>query len=161
MAPSKTFNIPGLHFSFAICTNKQLREKLERARKGLLEHPNILANTAANAAYQHGERWLDALLDYLEGNRDFLISTIKEIIPDMICEKPEGTYLAWIDCGALELSPSPFEFFLKNARVALNDGKMFGKTTEQFVRLNFACPRPVLREALEKMAEAVNQLREH
>jgi cystathionine beta-lyase len=155
MAPSKTFNIPGLQFSYAICRNRQMREKLEKARRGLLEQPNILAYTAAKAAYTNGEQWLQALLAYLEGNRDYLASYLSANIPEIRYILPQGTYLAWLDCEPLNLQPSPCDFFLKYAKVALNDGKAFGNDATQFVRLNFACPRTILQKALDNMAKGL------
>jgi len=159
MAPSKTFNIPGLQFSFAICENKELRQELESARKGLLEHPTVLAEVATKAAYQYGGRWLTELLRYLEGNRDFLSDFLSKNIPEIKTNKPEGTYLAWLDCESLELQQSSYTFFLEKAGVALNDGKRFGNMAPQFVRLNFACPYSMLSEALEKMVDALNKHR--
>jgi cystathionine beta-lyase len=155
MAPSKTFNIPGLQFSYAICRNRQMREKLEKARRGLLEQPNILAYTAAKAAYTYGEQWLQALLAYLEGNRDYLASYLSANIPEIRYILPQGTYLAWLDCEPLNLQPSPCDFFLKYAKVALNDGKAFGNDATQFIRLNFACPRTILQKALDNMAKGL------
>ena len=159
MAPSKTFNIPGLQFSFAICHNHEMREKLEKARKGMLERPNILAETAAKAAYQHGGRWLEELIMYLEDNLEFLSAFLSEHIPEIQFTKPEGTYLAWLECSALGLTQPPFEFFLNEAKVALNEGIRFGRQSSQFVRMNFGCPRTVLQEALQKMKQAVDLYR--
>ena len=155
MAPSKTFNIPGLQFSYAICRNRQMREKLEKARRGLLEQPNILAFTAAKAAYTYGEQWLHALLAYLEGNRDYISSYLSANIPEIRYILPQGTYLAWLDCEPLNLQPSPCDFFLKYSKVALNDGKAFGNDATQFVRLNFACPRTTLQKALDNMTKGL------
>ena len=156
MAPSKTFNIPGLQFSYAVCRNKQNREKLERARRGLLEQPNTLAYTAAKAAYTYGEQWLQALLAYLERNRDHIASYLSANIPEIRFFPPQGTYLAWLDCESLKLQSSPFDFFLTRAKVALNDGERFGNDASQFVRLNFACPRSILQEALDNMSKAIS-----
>ena len=155
MAPSKTFNVPGLQFSFAICQNKDLREKLEKARRGLIENPNVLATIAAKAAYQKGENWLAEILNYLDKNREFLFSYLTDNIPEIEFHKPEGTYLAWLDCANLRLKRSPFRFFLEHAKVALNDGKQFSDSASHFVRLNFACPRSMLTQALERMRDAV------
>jgi cysteine-S-conjugate beta-lyase len=155
MAPSKTFNIPGLNFAFAICQNEQLRKELNNARRGILEHPNILATTAASAAYRDGGQWLKALLEYLQGNRDYLSSYLTKKIPEIKFNKPEGTYLAWLNCEALGLEPSPYAFFLEKAKVAFNEGKRFGGGADQFIRLNFGCPRSILIQALEDMVHAL------
>jgi cystathionine beta-lyase len=156
MAPSKTFNIPGLHFSFAVIPDQELRESLESSRKGIIGWPTMLANEAVRAVYSEGAEWLDELLLYLEANCDFLIGFLKENISEINVIKPEGTYLAWLDCRKLNLMPDPFHFFLSNAKVALNDGLTFGEGGKGFVRLNFGCPRSILADALFRMAEAVN-----
>jgi len=155
MAPSKTFNIAGLYCSVAIIQNPELRHKFNAARADLVGWPNILGYTAALAAYRHGQPWLDEVLRYLEGNRDFLLQYVAEHLPGISIVKPEGTYLAWLDCRQAGLPGNPHEFFLKQARVALNDGATFGRGGEGFVRLNFACPRATLTEALKRMKTAL------
>lgn len=156
MAASKTFNIPGLNFSFAIIPDGEKRKQMKKAASGMTGHAEILANAAAKAAFTQCDAWLDELLVYLEGNREFLIEFIRAEMPEIKINRPQGTYLAWLDCRALDLKPDPYHFFLKNAKVALNDGLTFGQPGEGFVRLNFGCPRSVLREALEKMAAALH-----
>ena len=157
MAPSKTFNIPGLHFSFAIVQNEILRNKMANTRNGMIGEPNILAQSAAKAAYEYGGEWLEALLKYLNHNRKLVVEFIRTDIPEIRVHSPEGTYLAWLDCSALNNKEGPFKFFLENAKVALNDGEMFGGKSREFVRLNFGCPKPVLMEALNKMAISIQQ----
>ncbi len=157
MAPSKTFNIAGLEFSFAIVQNPQLRNQLLKVSEGLVSWINSLAWVAARAAYQEGEEWLRDLLTYLRGNRDFLTDWLAKYLPQIHFTQPEGTYLAWLDMHALELYPNPFEFLLKEARVALNDGRTFGSGGEGFVRLNFGTQRSILQEALERMIMAVGK----
>ncbi len=156
MAPSKTFNIPGLHFSFAVIPNKKHREAMEASTKGVIGFPTMLANEAVRAVYSDGADWLDELLVYLEANRDFLFGFLNEHLPEIKMIKPEGTYLAWLDCRELDLQPDPYLFFLNKAKVALNDGWAFGENGKGFVRLNFGCPRSILVDALMRMAEAVN-----
>ena len=158
MAPSKTFNIPGLHFSFAVIPNPDLRAMMEKSRKGVIGCPTMLSNEAAKAAYTFGTDWLDQLLKYLEDNCDFLIEFFKTHLPEIKVIKPEGTYLAWLDCRELHLLPDPHHFFLEKAKVALNDGKAFGENGTGFVRLNFGCPRATLTDALVRMANAVRSL---
>ena len=156
MAPSKTFNIPGLEFSFAIVQNENLRKKMENSRNGIVGNPSILARTAAKAAYEYGNDWLKSLLDYLDQNRQFVFEFLKTNIPEVKIHLPEGTYLAWLDCTDLDLQESPFKYFLENAKVALNDGAMFSEACNKFVRLNFACPMSLLLEALQKMANSIH-----
>ena len=155
MAPSKTFNIAGLDCSVAVIQDAQLRKQFTSSGKGLVKGVNVLGLTAALAAYKDGQPWLDELLVYLESNRDFMVQFVADNLPQIGMGIPEGTYLAWLDCRQLGLDQNPSEFFLKKARVALNDGKGFGKGGEGFVRLNFGCPRSMLAEALEKMAHAL------
>jgi len=155
MAPSKTFNIPGLNLSFAIVPNPELRQKLQKGRRGLVSVPDLLASAAACGAFTHGESWLQAMLCYLEENRDFLMTFLAEKLPAIKVFQPQGTYLAWLDCRELIKEGNPSEFFLEKARVALNNGLDFGREGQGFVRLNFGCPRSILVEALERMEAAV------
>jgi cystathionine beta-lyase len=156
MAASKTFNIPGLNFSFAVIPNKENYNRMKKASGGMTGHPEILANAAAKAAFTQCDAWLDDLLIYLQANRDYLLDFIGSNMPDIKIFQPQGTYLAWLDCRLLGLEPDPYHFFLDKAKVALNDGKTFGETGEGFVRLNFGCPRATLQEALERMAAALH-----
>ncbi len=158
IAPSKTFNIAGLECSVAIVTNPELREKLKTGNKGLVSWVNIFGLAAALAAYRDGQPWLDELLRYLEANRDFLFEYVRRQLPGVALCKPEGTYLAWLDCRALNIQDKPGEFFLREARVAMNDGASFGQGGEGFVRLNFGCPRSLLVEALDKLRGALGKL---
>jgi cysteine-S-conjugate beta-lyase len=158
MAPSKTFNIAGLECSFAVIPNRDLRKQFGQARRGLMSTANLFGLTAARAAYQEGQNWLDELLVYLEGNRDYLVTTIREQMPEIHVQAPEATYLAWLDCRGLALPESPYTFFLKQARVAVNDGKSFGQGGDGFVRFNFGCPRAMVEEALESMHTALTQV---
>lgn len=155
MAPSKTFNIPGLQFSFAIVQNPEWRKRLEIAGQGLTSWINALGWVAALAAYQEGEEWLRELLQYLQVNRDFLAGWVAEHLPHVPHTIPEGTYLAWLDCRSLNLPSDPYTFFLKEAKVAFNDGKAFGKEGAGFIRWNFGCPRSLLEEACARLAHAV------
>lgn len=155
LAPSKTFNIAGLDCSAMICQNPDLRGKVIEARRGLLGGVNLLGQTAAIAAYKDGGEWLTETLVLLEKNRDALLKFLKERIPGIKMNKPQATYLAWLDCRGLGLNENPAKFFLKNAKVALNDGEEFGLPGKGFVRLNFGCPTERLMEALERMAVAL------
>jgi len=157
-APSKTYNIAGLGFSFAIIQNPQLKRQFEKAAAGIVPYPNILGVEAALAAYQKGETWLQNLLHYLRDNRDFAVNYLTENLPDIKVTHPEATYLAWLDCRDTSIAANPYDFFLKQASVALNDGKSFGAGGEGFVRLNFGCPRNTLEQALNQMHQAYQQL---
>lgn len=155
IAPSKTFNLAGLQCAFAIISNPELRRQFHAARKGLVPWVNAMGLIGAEAAYRGGQPWLDQLLPYLRANRDFLWDFVNRELPGITTAKPEGTYLAWLDCRERKLD-NPFEFFLKHARVALNDGRTFGTGGTGFVRLNFGCPRSILEEALHRMKSSLN-----
>ncbi|MGD9874626.1 MAG: MalY/PatB family protein [Kiritimatiellia bacterium] len=154
MSPSKTFNIAGLDCSFAIIQNPDLRKRFNHARAGLVGGVNILGQAAAVAALRDGQEWLDQVLAVLESNRDYLFDYVREKWPSVRMFSPEATYLAWLDCRALNLE-NPHEFFLSRAKVAFNDGATFGKGGEGFVRINFACPRKTLEEALSRCTAAL------
>jgi cystathionine beta-lyase len=156
-APSKTFNVPGLSCSVGVVQNPDLRDRLKKTGAGLVPHVNLMGYTAALAAYRHGQAWLDQLLAYLEDNCDYLLDYLAAHMP-VKCYKPEGTFLAWLDCREAGIPGNPHEFFLEQARVAVNDGAEFGPEGEGFVRLNFACPRATLTEALERMRRALEAL---
>jgi cysteine-S-conjugate beta-lyase len=160
MAPSKTFNLPGLKCAFAIIPNAELREKFTAVRADLVpQSVNILGYVAALAAYRHGQSWLDGLLRYLEANRDVVCRQVREYLPGVSMGTPEGTYLAWLDCRQAGIPGNdPYTFFLEKAKVALNDGVAFGKGGQGFVRLNFGCPRALLIQALEHMQKALERL---
>ncbi len=155
MAPSKTFNIAGLQCSFAIIQDPDLRQRFQHSGQGLVGWVNLMGLVAGLAAYRHGQAWLDALLPYLQANRDFLHQYVREHLPGVKMDLPEGTYLAWLDCRPAGIIGSAYDFFLKEARVALNNGEAFGPGGEGFVRLNFGCPRSTLLEALERMRVAL------
>ena len=113
-------------------------------------------NWGSLAAYRDGQPWLDELLRYLEANRDFAVQYVRSRLPGVSIYPPEATYLAWLDCtNASEAARDPFTFLLERARVALNDGALFGPGGAGFVRLNFGCPRPLLAQALDRMREAL------
>jgi len=157
IAPSKTFNIPGLECAVLICTNHELLEKIKHARRGLVGGVNIMGLTAAIAAYRDGDGWLGEMMEILEGNRNFLMEFLDKRIPEVKMYKPDATYLAWLDCSQLKLAGKLSKFFLKKAGVALNNGEDFGPGGTDFVRLNFGCSRELLIDALDRMAKSVKE----
>jgi len=157
LAPSKTYNIAGLECSALICTNPDLRVRIQKARRGLLGWVNLMGMTAGLAAYKHGDEWLKQVLYLLQGNRDYLMQYLAEKIPGIHMIRPEATYLAWLDCRELNLPQSPAQFLLEKARVALNNGEDFGEPGKGYVRLNFGCSRETLTEALDRIKQAVAQ----
>ncbi|MGQ9781052.1 MAG: MalY/PatB family protein [Nitrososphaeria archaeon] len=161
IAPSKTFNLAGLNNSTVISSNKKMlqrfKEAVESAGLGLA---NVFGIVASEAAYTYGQEWLEQLLEYIEGNVSFLTEYIKERIPEIRLVKPEGTYLVWLDCRGLNLNPRSLnEFMIKKARVGLLEGSIFGEGGEGFLRMNIACPRTILREALTRIENAVKDIR--
>lgn len=158
MAPSKTYNIPGLGCSFAVIPDAALRARVKAGQRGIVGHVNVLGYTAALAAYRDSDPWLKAVLAYLEANRDYVVRFVREHLPGIRVGTPEGTYLAWLDCRQAGIPGNPYEFFRARARVMLNDGETFGPGGEGFVRLNFGAPRELLAEGLERMRVALSTL---
>jgi cystathionine beta-lyase len=160
VAPSKTFNMAGMATSFIFIPNPDLRGKF----KAVMEkdhHPviNPFSLIAADAAYRHGDAWLDQVLEYIKGNVEYLDEYVRRHLPSIRVIKPEGTYLVWLDCRGLGLAPKELQdFMLGRAKVALNAGDSFGKEGEGFMRMNVAAPRAVLEEALRKIGSAVESL---
>ncbi|MBE9524556.1 MAG: putative C-S lyase, partial [Chloroflexi bacterium] len=134
------------------------REKFDASRRGLADWVNVFGQTAMQTAYQEGGPWLNALLEYIESNRDYLYDIVTNEMPGIRMAKPEGTFLAWLDCRDANIAGNPSDFFLESARVAVNDGRWFGSGGEGFVRLNFGCPRSLLKEALQRMKSALTLL---
>lgn len=156
-APSKTFNIAGIVSSYAIVPNEQIRQRFFRwLTANELNEPTVFAPIATIAAFQKGEAWRQEMLRYIEGNIDFVMDFCKQRLPAVRPLRPQASFLVWLDCTALGLSQSDLvDLFVKKARLALNDGAIFGKEGEGFMRLNVGCPRSVLREALERLKKAV------
>jgi cystathionine beta-lyase len=157
MAPSKTFNIAGLNCAFAVIQDEQTRNIFNSARGNLVGEVNLLGQVAAQEAYRHCGSWLTELMAYLKNNRDYLYDYLRREIPQIRMSLPEATFLAWLDCRNTGISGNPYEFFLKNSNVAMNDGHHFGKGGKGFVRLNFGCPRSMLELAMTRLKEALSQ----
>ena len=150
MAPSKTFNIAGLGYAFAIIANSQLRQRFNHARAGLIPAPNLFALVAAEAAYRHGQIWHQELLQYLRANCAYLRQRISGTRIHMA--EHEATYLAWLDIREYHLE-NPHDFFLE-AGVGISDGAGFG--APGFIRLNFGCPRSQLEQAMNRILIALD-----
>lgn len=150
MAPSKTFNLPGLNCAFAIIQDDSLRRRFQLAMAGIVPYVNLFGYVGALAAYRDSGDWHAALLDYLRGNRELVCEAIKDM-PGLSATRGEATYLTWIDARKTGLD-NPAAFF-EQAGVGLSDGREFG--APGFVRLNFGCPRPVLEQALGRMRKAL------
>lgn len=159
MSPSKTFNLAGLQVSSIIIPNKKIRRLFNDIRTGILPTPNLFGYTALEAAYRLGDEWLGQLLDYLQGNLEFLLKFFADRVPRIKIIKPQATYLVWLDCRDLGLDDSALRIFMRSkAKVGLDDGFLFGAGGSGFQRMNIACPRSILEEALGRLESAVNNL---
>jgi cystathionine beta-lyase len=157
VAPSKTFNIPGLFCGFAIIPNDKLREEYLKVVQHLRLHVASLGLRAAQAAFSgECDDWLKELRGYLVANRDFLVNYVTKNMPGVRITIPKATYLAWLDFTQLNLEESPFRFFLETAKVALVDGTLYGENGRGHVRLNFGTSRRNLQEGLERMDRALH-----
>ncbi len=159
LSPSKTFNLAGLEISTVIIPNKQLREGFSNMRSGILPESNLFGYVALEAAYRYGDEWLNQVLAYLQRNLDFMLDYFVNRIPRIKVIPPQGTYLIWLDCRQLGLDNLSLKSFMREkARVGLDDGFLFGQSGSGFERMNIACPRPILEEALRRIETAVNSL---
>lgn len=157
VAPSKTFNIPGLGLSALITANSSHRQALQRVFDGLhVSASNPFSIAAFTAAYRHGEPWRDALMVYLRATRDAVIAYIEAFLPELRVISPEGTYLMWLDCRALGLSDEQLpRFFIEHAGVGLSPGHIFGTQGSGYMRLNIASPRAIIMTALAQLGQAL------
>lgn len=158
MAPSKTFNVPGLKASFLVITNEELRKTFVKRTEGLVPWVNNLGLVAMLAAYRDCDDWLAELRAYLTSNRDIYVNYVTENLPMLRTTAPTSTYLAWLDFQTAGVPGNPYQFILEKARVALNDGGSFGPGGENFARLNFGCPQSLLLEGLEKIRHVLEDL---
>ncbi len=160
-APSKTFNLAGLKTSCIMIPDAGQRAKFQAGLRSIgFVSPNTFGIVALQAAYDHGEPWLEQVLDYLTGNLQFLDEYLKRHIPQIELVKLEGTYLAWMDCHKLGLDPAGLKTLMQEtARVYMDEGTLFGPEGEGFERLNIACPRSVLVEALGRIRMAVEGMK--
>lgn len=154
MAPSKTYNIPGLGCSFAIVSAPKLRAAFNRAAQGIVPDVNVLGLVAGEAAMRHGEPWRQELLAYLRGNRDLLEQTIaRGELPGIAMTHVEATYLAWLNIEGLQLANA--HAFFEHHGLGFSDGAPFGAAKDTYVRLNFGCTRATLAEALARLKRAL------
>ncbi|AXI09845.1 cystathionine beta-lyase [Oceanobacillus zhaokaii] len=160
MAPSKTFNLAGLEASYTIVTNEQMRNKLKAqfSKQGYSNSLNTMANTAIEAAYNHGKAWLDELVSVLNNHQQYVTEMFRQHTPEIKVTQGEGTYLLWIDCSALGMSSKELkQFFIEKAKVGLNAGVDYGDEADQFMRMNIACPKATLVDGVNQIIEAVQK----
>ena len=159
-APSKTFNLAGLKTANLIIPNPNLRQRFAQTQiRSGLAGINAFGLAATQAAYTHGDEWLEQMLDYLDGNHRTLEAFLAEHLPQIAAATLEGTYLAWLDCRRLGLDDGGLKrLLLEQARIYPESGARFGVEGQGFIRLNIACPRSILVEALERIKAAVDRL---
>lgn len=161
MAPSKTFNLAGLYTSMVIATNPELKNRYEKVLDAVhVGGDNILGQVALEAAYTHGDDWLDQLLAYLEGNYQLLYRMLQSSVPEIVISPLEATYLVWLDLSFLGMDDKELNsFIVQKAGLGLNDGPMFGPGGEHHQRLNIATPSKVVEEGLGRLIRAIGELR--
>jgi cystathionine beta-lyase len=159
-APSKTFNLAGLHTSNIIIPNDELRSRFQKTLRSTgLGWVSVFGVVAMEAAYNHGEEWLEQVMDYIEGNLRYMEEYVARHIPQITLVRPQGTYLVWLDCRRLGLDKLELKrLMFDEARVFLDEGFVFGPEGEGFERINIACPRPILVEALGRIKDAIEEL---
>jgi cystathionine beta-lyase len=157
MSAGKTWNIAGLNAAWAVVPDAGLRARFAAARAGIADHANILGLVATVAALEDGEPWRQDAIRYLQANRDWLADAVAARLPGIRMTRPEGTYLAWLDCAgaAPAAAGDPHRFFLDRAKVGFNPGPDFGPPGWHCVRLNFGCPRATLEEGILRMERAL------
>lgn len=161
LAPTKTFNIPGIHSAFTVIPNDSIRRQFDHRLRTLQLHmKGFFEPVAVKACYEHGAEWLDELIPYLQGNIDFATRFISEQLPELKVMQPEATYLLWVDANGLGLSVDELkDLMFHQAKVAFSEGSVFGDEAQGFLRINLACPRSILQEALERFAQALRTVR--
>lgn len=157
-APSKTFNIAGLKSSWCVVKNPELRQPFFRwIETNELCNANMTSIIATEAAYRHGEQWLDECLRYIEGNIDLILQYCRQHLPGIVAVKPQAGFLLWLDCTGLGLEHEQVvDLFVNRARLALNEGSMFGPAGRCHMRLNVGTPRAVIQQALERLHAALD-----
>ena len=160
MAPSKTFNIAGLNTAYMVASNREIWKTMHQKLFAYHLHTgNMFGAEALKAAYQNGHKWLDELLNYIEGNTNFVLEFLKTHMPEVRAHTPEATYLIWLDFSAWGMKPVSLQrFIIEKAGLGLNNGPAFGRQGQGFQRLNVASPRSIIEEAMEKLLKARNQI---
>jgi len=161
IAPSKTFNLAGLSTSSVIISNPLLRKSFNRVVDNLhVGSGNIFGNTASVAAYSNGHKWLDALLDYIDHNIEFVKDYCREMIPEIIPVQPEAIYMIWLDCRQFGMTGKELQsFFVNKAWIGMNEGSTFGPGGEGFMRMNVGTTHQTVMKALEQIEKAVSAIR--
>ncbi len=157
---TKTFNLAGLQASTVDFTTANMKAKFDRFWTNMdIHRNNAFSLTAMEAAFTHGEEWLEQLLPYISANFDYVVNYLQENIPQIKTYAPDATYLMWLDCRGLGLDDDQLKkFFIEKAKLGLNEGRSFGRSLSGYMRLNVACPRSVLEQAMAQLKAAVDAL---
>jgi len=160
MAPSKTFNIAGLVTAIAIIPNTELRNIYTKAIEDMeIDNDSIFGTLGLEVSYNHGGQWLEEVMVYIEDNIDYAIDYIKKNIPEIKVDRPEGTYLLWLDFRSLKKSQKLInESLIKTGKILLSDGSSYGENGNGFFRLNIAYPRAMLRDGLKRIEKTIKNL---
>ena len=160
MAASKTFNIAGLKSSYHIIQNEEIRNQYnEFLRKSELDSAHIFATAPVAAAYNEGDEWLQQMLEYVDANIDYMEEYLKRYMPKLGMIRPQASYLVFLDARGLGMPHDKMvEFFIREAKVGMNDGAMFGQGGEGFMRMNLGCPRATLKQALDRIKAAYDRI---
>jgi cystathionine beta-lyase len=160
VAPSKTFNMPGLGLSALVVRDEKNRKALGDVFDTMhMNQCNPFSIAGFEAGYRHGGEWLNSLMTYLQGNRDYVVNYIRTALPAIRVTDPEGTYLLWLDCRGLGMDDSELKrFFVHQAGIGMNPGITFGEPGSGFMRMNIGCPRQVLETALGRIRQAISTL---
>jgi cystathionine beta-lyase len=158
LAATKTFNLPGLHTSFIVTSNTSLKRTIDQRLKTLSLHmAQHFAQDAVEVAYNEGAAWLDEMMVYVKGNLDYTLAYLAEHLPEVKPLYPEGTYLLWMDCRELGLDIKGLkDLMFRQAKVAFSEGSVFGTEGEGWLRINLACPRSIVEQALRQFCDAAN-----
>jgi cystathionine beta-lyase len=161
IAPSKTFNLAGLSTASVIISNQGLRKSFTRLVDNLhVGNGNIFGTVASIAAYTHGQEWLEALLEYIDHNIDFVADYCRKIIPEIVPVMPEATYMIWLDCRKFGMTGKELQnFFVKSAGIGMNEGSTFGPGGEGFMRMNLGTTHQTVITAMEQIEKSVSALR--
>lgn len=159
MSPSKAFNMPGLASSYCLIEDGNIRRQFQAYMEaGEFDEGHLFAYLSVAAAYSNGTEWLDQAIGYIRANIDYTDAFLRSHIPAIRMIRPQASYLVFLDCRALGLDQKALvDLFVDGAHLALNDGTMFGKEGEGFMRLNVACPRSLLEDALNRLKEACDR----
>ena len=160
MAASKTFNIAGLKSSYHIIQNEDIRKQYhEFLRKSELDTAHVFATGPVATAYEQGEEWVEQMLEYVEANIDFMEQYLKKNMPKMGMIRPQASFLVFLDARGLGLPHDELvKFFIREAKVGMNDGAMFGEEGSGYMRMNLGCPRPILEKALNQIKAAYDKI---